>query len=1188
MRRDYVNGRLKREEKRVKTARRVLIWGLTLALLAGIFGCPAGAADGLTFDPLDAGELVDGAWYKVKENCTVTGSTTQYYLKMSDATSSLTLDNVSIQPVAYQSALTDQGSDSAPLTLTLKGDNTLSAIQCPNTALTVSETGCLTITNEDAGIKTKSFTMESGTILPQTPEFRVSLTINPDMTAIVTGGSLNAYFGDAQPQCAVGDGKEVYLTEIQLVGAGAGKKIAANGVVTDPSVDYNFTGAQTDANGRLYFWLPEDTVITSIKAGSVTYTGTATTVQEQGEPYPFYPPADPLPYVVTKTSAGGAYSNTYDGLTLTAAGDYTVSSNGQVAAPITVSAATGNVNLTLNGVTTKIPENTARAALEITGGARVNLMISGNRDNALTGSTNHAGVECAGSLSVNAAKGATASLAVTGGVKAESVEIKGGVITADIDAATVLVSGGSVFGTVKGAISTEPMEITLAGAADKTPVTAAEITSGGKAYAYGLGGVHTTGGGKLRFYLPVGATLSSVTAGGAAYTGGERETVPEGGKSVTFHPPQYIAYKVENGSKTLLENTYRDGLTISGDGWYQVLPGVGVEIAKAPLILRCEKETRVDIYNLNVDTQARKLTSGQFHVARDAVQLFCHGKNYLADVEITHPSGDLSYGISIYPIDAGASLTIGRVSVNPQNIPAPAKAAGKDVSFVRLMEECSLTGSSGGGLFRIAKNDRNERLTHLSNAHFTMNGILPVLGSFTMDNAQITVGPRGLLLVPGGTRIEGTGRINVEGKLMGDPGVDVYYAVQTSAVGDHPLTVTGVTNGYAKAGDAVTVAITEPEHFLGWEIAPAVPGLDLTQNSVSFTADQAYAVTARYHLPVKDVKFEKPDYDVETGDSLRLAWTVSPKTATDKAVTFLSDRPDIAEVDEAGVVYGVASGTAIITVTTADGGFTDTCDVTVTDGAVRPLDVEIAAIQKGAVMKLKAPAGYEGAWSVKNESYAKIVKKNRLKGVELGETELIFTVGALTSKRPSLVQGKRLTVGESVSVGLAVRRKKELVASIGFGAKKLYLAPGEERTLAPTLKPKTALDTALYYQTSDARVVRVEAGKLIAMSKGKATVTGTASSFVKRKLSVVVTDELQGLTASEKKGKVAVGAFYQCLVAPNPLGLTDAPITWVTKNPQIASVDGDGLVQGLKKGKAKIIASSGKKKVAITVTVTEN
>ena len=74
---------------------------------------------------------------------------------------------------------------------------------------------------------------------------------------------------------------------------------------------------------------------------------------------------------------------------------------------------------------------------------------------------------------------------------------------------------------------------------------------------------------------------------------------------------------------------------------------------------------------------------------------------------------------------------------------------------------------------------------------------------------------------------------------------------------------------------------------------------------------------------------------LEVGQTGALTATVAPATATNKAVTWTSSAPAIATVDASGTVKGIATGTATITVKTADGGKTATCAVTVKE-AVAP------------------------------------------------------------------------------------------------------------------------------------------------------------------------------------------------------------------------------------------------------------
>ena len=81
-------------------------------------------------------------------------------------------------------------------------------------------------------------------------------------------------------------------------------------------------------------------------------------------------------------------------------------------------------------------------------------------------------------------------------------------------------------------------------------------------------------------------------------------------------------------------------------------------------------------------------------------------------------------------------------------------------------------------------------------------------------------------------------------------------------------------------------------------------------------------------VAVTGVTLNKTELKLTTGDTETLTATVAPENATTKDVTWTTDNAAVATVTN-GVVTAVKAGTATITVTTADGGFTATCPVTV-------------------------------------------------------------------------------------------------------------------------------------------------------------------------------------------------------------------------------------------------------------------
>ena len=83
-------------------------------------------------------------------------------------------------------------------------------------------------------------------------------------------------------------------------------------------------------------------------------------------------------------------------------------------------------------------------------------------------------------------------------------------------------------------------------------------------------------------------------------------------------------------------------------------------------------------------------------------------------------------------------------------------------------------------------------------------------------------------------------------------------------------------------------------------------------------------------VSVTGVTLDKTELTLTVGDpDVKLTATVAPDNATDKTVSWSSDKTEFATVDNQGNVHAVAPGTANITVTTTDGNKTATCVVTV-------------------------------------------------------------------------------------------------------------------------------------------------------------------------------------------------------------------------------------------------------------------
>lgn len=82
------------------------------------------------------------------------------------------------------------------------------------------------------------------------------------------------------------------------------------------------------------------------------------------------------------------------------------------------------------------------------------------------------------------------------------------------------------------------------------------------------------------------------------------------------------------------------------------------------------------------------------------------------------------------------------------------------------------------------------------------------------------------------------------------------------------------------------------------------------------------------HFDVKGVHLSESDVSIIKGDTETITATISPKYATNQNITWKSSNEEVATVSD-GVITAVNLGSAVITVTTEDGGVSASCSVSV-------------------------------------------------------------------------------------------------------------------------------------------------------------------------------------------------------------------------------------------------------------------
>ena len=211
-------------------------------------------------------------------------------------------------------------------------------------------------------------------------------------------------------------------------------------------------------------------------------------------------------------------------------------------------------------------------------------------------------------------------------------------------------------------------------------------------------------------------------------------------------------------------------------------------------------------------------------------------------------------------------------------------------------------------------------LTIDSGATLTNEGTVTTTGNGTLTNNG-KIENSGTLP----DNIQGTAPPSITTTALDDGTVNTSYSETLNA--DGSPTSWEVTDGSLPAG----LTLDESTGVISG--TPTADGtfnftVKATNDGGSDSKELSITIGEQTNVPVNRVLLNKTSTTLTVGNTETLTATVEPANATNKAVTWSSDNSGVATVSN-GVVTAVAPGTATITVTTADGGFTATCTVTV-------------------------------------------------------------------------------------------------------------------------------------------------------------------------------------------------------------------------------------------------------------------
>lgn len=353
-----------------------------------------------------------------------------------------------------------------------------------------------------------------------------------------------------------------------------------------------------------------------------------------------------------------------------------------------------------------------------------------------------------------------------------------------------------------------------------------------------------------------------------------------------------------------------------------------------------------------------------------------------------------------------------------------------------------------------------------------------------------------------------------------------------------------------------------------------VTGVAVSTDPAIISATTSNGKVARCYVYVREpatgVKVSPKKKTMWVGRKYELKTTVYPlnNSAVNQNVTYKSSNEDVAEVSEKGVVTPKRGGKCTVTVTTADGGYTAKCDITVKEKVSSiELNQSDVSLQKGKSFRLKATVLTKYATNKKirfkssNKKTATVSKSGTIKANKIGKAKI--TVTARDGSGVKAVCNVRV-----------VKRVKKLKLNKYY----ITLIRGYRyKSLKAKVTPKSATNRKLRWSSSNPGIVSVNknTGTMFAESSGDAyiSVKTTDGSNLKKRCRVHVIDPvpISELKITQSEITLTAGSSSRLETRTMPTNTT-ASISWMTDDRTIATVSNTGLVKAVKPGTTTITA----------------
>lgn len=437
--------------------------------------------------------------------------------------------------------------------------------------------------------------------------------------------------------------------------------------------------------------------------------------------------------------------------------------------------------------------------------------------------------------------------------------------------------------------------------------------------------------------------------------------------------------------------------------------------------------------------------------------------------------------------------------------------------------------------------------------------LLLALASCEKDSAKVS----GITVTPASVTLEAGKTVSLKAAVVPETAADktVRWESENPAVAD--VTASGVVTAKA-AGETSVTAVTTDGNYRASCLITVIGKTDVTGVRIAET------------------------FPVPVGKEVGLNYAVLPTDASVKTVLFTVEegKENVLTLEDPnrGIVKGVAVGTAQVTVTTAEGGYSDSCAVTVYRAAEKVTITAdgydaAAGLEAGLTLALTATVFGEPTygtvfWATSDPQTAAVVADGTVTAKAPG------TVTVRASLHPFDNSDYPADVTAEIKIDIVAGSAAVESVAINEG-ETVTMFKGETKQLTCTVNPPNASEKTVVWSVTegdDVVSVNADTGEVTALGPGRATVTVTSRSDAAKSDSCTVTVR-EAVTAvrldrnSLQLKLTEDGKTATLTAAVEPQEATDRTVRWTAVPDGIVSVE-NGTVTALKAGTATVRAES--------------